>query len=88
MITMRQSLSPSFDATRRNPKHPRGRDRINRPSRPPGDFVSKVMVVTMMRSAQWHREFVADLSPYRARLGEPKMVGFGRASAANQARLG
>jgi hypothetical protein len=45
------------------------------------------MVVPVMHSAKWHRELVADLAPHRARLGEPKMVGVSRASAADQTGL-
>ena len=77
-------MSPSYNAPRRNPKHPRSRDGIDSPPLPPGDFVSEVMVVTMMRSAQGNCELVADLASHRARLGEAKMVGVGRTSAANQ----
>ena len=32
------------------------------------------MIVAVMRSAQGHREFVADLASHRARLGEPQVV--------------
>jgi len=40
-----------------------------------------------MDSAQGYRELVAHLEPHRPRLGEPKMVGVGRAFAADQTRL-
>jgi hypothetical protein len=45
------------------------------------------MVIPVMRSAKRHRELVADLTPHRAGLSEPQMVGVGGASAANQTRL-
>ena len=45
------------------------------------------MVVPVMGSAERDREFVTDLAPQRAGLGEPKMVGIGRASAADQTGL-
>jgi hypothetical protein len=50
-------------------------------------LVAKAMVVPVMHSAKWHREFVADLAPHRARLGEPQMVGVSGASAADQTPL-
>lgn len=77
----------SFDTPRRNPEHPRRGDGINSPSLPPGDFVAEAMVVAVMRPAQRYREFVADLAPHRAVLGEPQMMGISRASPAHQARL-
>src|SRR5216684_3633903 len=77
-----------LDAPRGNPKHPRRRDGINSPPPPPADFVSGVMVVAVMRSAQRHRELVADLAPHRARLSEPQMVGVRGTSPADQTRLG
>jgi hypothetical protein len=77
----------SLDSPRRNPKHPRRGDGINSPPLPPHDFVSGAMDVAVMGSAQRHRELVADLSPHRAGLGEPQMMGLSRASAAHQTRL-
>jgi hypothetical protein len=44
------------------------------------------MIVTVMRSAQRYREFVAGLAPHGAGLGEPQMVG-GVSGASNQAEL-
>jgi hypothetical protein len=46
------------------------------------------MVVPVMRSAQWYREFVADLAPHRTGLGKSKMVRVSGASPADQTRLG
>ena len=74
---------PSFDAPGRDPEHSRCGDRINSPSFPPGDLVSEAVVVAVMASAQGHRELIAHLASHRAGLGEPQMVGVGRASAAN-----
>jgi len=76
-----------LDSPGRDPKHPRRGDGINSPSLPPGDFVAEAMVVAVMRPAQRYREFVADLAPHRAVLGEPQMMGISRASPAHQAWL-
>jgi hypothetical protein len=45
------------------------------------------MVVTVMNSAQRYGELIADLEPHRAGLGEPQMVGVGRASSTDQTGL-
>jgi hypothetical protein len=45
------------------------------------------MVVTVMNSAQRYGELVAYLEPHRAGLGEPQMVGVGRASSTDKAGL-
>jgi hypothetical protein len=50
-------------------------------------LIAMAMIVAVMDSAQRYREFVADLAPHRAVLGEPQMMGIGWASAAHQARL-
>ena len=47
----------------------------------------KLMVVTVMGSAQRYRELIADLESHRAGLGEPQMVGVGGASPADQTGL-
>ena len=54
---------------------------------PPGDFVSGVVVVSVMDSAQGYGELIAHLEPHRAGLGEPQMVGVGGASSTDQAGL-
>ena len=77
----------SLDSPCRHPEHPRCGDGINSPPLPPGDFVAEAMVVLMVRLAQRHGEFVADLAPHCALLGEPQMMGISRASPAHQARL-
>jgi hypothetical protein len=85
---MRRSHSrPLFDPPRRNPEHPRRREGIDGPSLPPGYFVSDAVVVAVMGSAQWHREFVAHLEAHRAGLSKSEVVGIRRASPADQARL-
>src|SRR5260370_40191488 len=77
----------SLHAQRRNPEHPRRRDRIDSPSLPPGDFVPDCVEVAAVNSAQGYGELVADLKPHRAGLGELEMVGIGGASAADQTRV-
>ena len=41
----------------------------------------------MVAAAERHGELIAHLSPQRAALGEPQMMGIGGRAAANQARL-
>ena len=77
----------SSNAPRRNPEHPRCREGIDRPSLPAGDFISEVMDITVMNSAQGNRELVAHLESDCPRLSESKMVCIGGASPADQARL-
>src|SRR5713226_7358986 len=77
----------SFDTPGRNPEHARGRDGIDSPSLPPGDFVSEAMVVAVMASAQGYRELIAHLASHCAELGEPQVVGISGASSTDQARL-
>jgi hypothetical protein len=57
----------SFDTARRNPEHPRRRERINGPSLPLGEFVSDAMDVSVMDSAQTCSELVADLEAHPPR---------------------
>jgi len=45
------------------------------------------MQFAMMSAAEWHREFVADLTIECTRLREAQMVWIGRPPAADQARL-
>jgi hypothetical protein len=40
-----------------------------------------------METTEWHRAFVADLAAEGSRLGETNMMGFGRRSAADDARF-
>ena len=77
----------SLDSPCRHPEHPRCGDGINSPPLPPGDFVAEAMVVLMVRPAQRHGEFVADLAPHCALLGEPQMMGISRASPAYETQL-
>src|SRR5258707_579260 len=85
---LRQIDAPfSFDAPGRNPERPRRSDGIDSPPLPPGDFVAEAMVVLMMRPAQRYCEFVADLAPHCALLGEPQMMSISRTSPAHQTGL-
>lgn len=72
-------LSPnSFDAPGRSPERPRRREGIDRPTLPPGDFVSEATEVAVMDPTERDRELVAQ--SHRAGLGEPQMVGVRGAS--------
>ena len=73
----------SSNPSRRNPEHPRRRDGINSLSLPPCDFVSEAMDVPMMDPTERYRELIAYLQSHRPGLGEPQMVGVGRAPPAN-----
>jgi hypothetical protein len=42
---------------------------------PPGDLVTKAMIVAVVGPEKWHCEFVADLAAQGLRLGEPQMMG-------------
>jgi hypothetical protein len=43
---------------------------------PPSSLIATIVELTVMPTAQWDGELVADLAPERARLGEAQMVGF------------
>src|SRR5712664_3012596 len=73
----------SFDLPRRDPELPRDLYGVDRRRTPPGLLVAVAMIVAVMRSTQRYREFIADLAPHRAGLGEAQMVGVGGASPAN-----
>ena len=45
------------------------------------------MDVTVVNSAQGHRELVADLETHRPRLGKSEVMGVNGVSAADQARM-
>src|SRR6516225_4777467 len=45
------------------------------------------MNLTVMRPAQWHREFIARLATERSRLSKTQMMRIRRTPTANQARL-
>jgi hypothetical protein len=81
------STHASFDTARRNPEHPRRGDGIDGPPLPPGGLVAEVVDVAVMSPAQGDGEFVADLPPHGAGLGELQVVGISGASCADQARL-
>jgi Initiation factor 2 subunit family len=61
----------SLNSPGRNPEYPRYRKGIDRPSLPPGDFVTVTVDVTVMNSAEWRCEFVTYLQSHRPRLSEP-----------------
>jgi hypothetical protein len=46
------------------------------------------MIVPVMGSAQRYREFIAHLSSHCTGLGKSEVMGVGRTSPANQARMG
>ena len=54
---------------------------------PPRDFVAIAMQVAMMITAQWHREFVADLASQCSGLRKLQMMRIARRALADQARL-
>jgi hypothetical protein len=69
------------------PKFAGGRQRINARVLPPSSFVANAMNGPMMRSAQGHGEFVANLLSESAWLDEPDVVRIGRFSPAQQTGL-
>jgi hypothetical protein len=54
---------------------------------PPRDLLAGAMQLAMVRSAQRHSVFIADLAAEGARLGKRQMVRIGRLLRADQARL-
>ena len=54
---------------------------------PPGDFITGLMQLSMVPTAERHCEFIADLQPDRARLCEAQMVRIGRLPSADKTRL-
>ena len=54
---------------------------------PPDHFITSLMQLPMMASAQRHCELVADFETQRSRLGKPQMMRIGRLPAADEARL-
>jgi hypothetical protein len=63
------------------------RGRIDTGVLPPRGFITTAMDLTVVTAAQRYGELVAHLSPERAVLREPQMMGIGGAAAANQTRL-
>ena len=61
--------------------------RINAGLLPPIGLVPAAVHFAMMAPAQWDGEFVADLAPEGRMLRKSQVMGVGRPSAANQARL-
>ena len=54
---------------------------------PPGDFISHLMKLPVMATAEWYRKLIADLEADSARLREPQVVRIARLTAADDTRL-
>ena len=63
------------ERVRFQPKHAGGNSRIDARLFPPRGFIATAMDLTMMAPAQWHGEFIADLTAKRTVLGETQMMG-------------
>src|ERR1700691_3807144 len=72
---------------RLEPQCPRSDHRINSHLYPTHRFVAAVVNLAMMATAQWHREFVADLAAEGSALREAYVVSVRWLPAANQTRL-
>ena len=55
---------------------------------PPNHFVASVVQLSMMPSAEGHREFIADFDAQRPRLCKAQMMGVAWVPPANETRLG
>ena len=55
---------------------------------PPYALVAALMEFTVVSTAQWYGELIADFAPKCALLREPEMMGVRRAATAGEARLG
>jgi hypothetical protein len=64
-----------------------GRQRIDLEVFPPADFITSLMQLPMMSTAEGDREFIADFQANAARLRKPKMMRVARLSSADKARL-
>ena len=73
---------------RMQPEPARDRQRIDLGLLPPRGFVTMPVQLSMVDTAHWDSEFVADLAAQRAWLGKAQMVGVCGQTAANQAGLG
>jgi hypothetical protein len=69
------------------PQPLRYRQRIEVELLPPHAFVAALMEFTVVGTAEWHGELIADFAPERPALREFKMMCVRRATAAGQARL-
>ena len=69
------------------PEPARGVDRLDASSRPPIYFLAGPVQLTVMRPAQRHRKFIADLSTESARLRKTQMVRVAGLAAADEAGL-
>ena len=61
--------------------------RLDAELRPPSHFIAGPMQVAMMRAAERHREFIADLEAKASRLREAQVMGVRRLAPANDAGL-
>ena len=69
------------------PQPLRDRQRVEVCSLPPYAFVAALMEFTMVSTAEWHGELIANFAPERPALRELKMMRVRRAAAAGDARL-
>src|ERR1051326_8485307 len=69
------------------PKLAGRRGRIDAGSRPPTGFIAAAVDLTMMATAEWHSELIADLATEGAALGKAQMMRIGRHAATDQTRL-
>ena len=83
----RSNLTIGRQRMRLEPQLPSFGHWVNSHLQPPYRFVAAAMNLTMMPTAQWHREFVADLAAECGALREAHMVGVRWLPAADQARL-
>src|SRR4051812_34306317 len=70
------------------PKCRRGEQGSNTELLPPKPFVTASVQLAMVRTAQRHREFVADLARQRAALRKPEVVGISGAAGTDETGLG
>ena len=54
---------------------------------PPGDFVARLMKLSMMPTAEWNGEFIADFDAQSAQLRETQMVWVAGVPSANKTWL-
>jgi len=69
------------------PKSLGDRERINVESLPPGDFITSLMQLPMVATAERHCELITDFQANGFRLREPEMMRIARLAPADEARL-
>ena len=62
-------------------------DRIDAPLLPPSLFIAHAVKCAMMRGAEWHHPFVADLAAQGPRLSKTQVMGMARAAATDETGL-